>query len=122
VQDFLIRLRASVPSHDEASVVLQPGESPLHLSAVPVPAQRSAILQCAPLAVPAVGGDDFDPPHEHSDPEGVAVVGLVRDDSTRLGPGMSRACTGSAGRRQRFAQGAHLPLRGGVYDRSERST
>jgi len=69
---------------DQPSVILQPGDRPLHLPPAPVPLQRSAILSRRPLPTFAVGTDQLDPIRCETLPQRIRVGRPVVDQPDRV--------------------------------------
>jgi hypothetical protein len=84
MEERTVNRYVSVPPHDEAAEVAQPGEGALNLPSSPVPAKSSAILGRLLAPVLPVRANQLDPSGFQLLPERVAVIPFVSDESFRI--------------------------------------
>jgi hypothetical protein len=108
-------LRRLVPPNDESSEIVQPGQRPLDLPAVPVATQGSSVLDWIARATPSVRHDDFDATIEHCEAKRIAVISFVGNEAARFGARTAETATRDTTRGRGLVDDLHFRLRGGVY-------
>ena len=84
MKEALIDRQFAVPTHDQATEVLQPGKGPFYRPSSSVTPQFAAVVVSTFLVVLAIRADQFDPASGQSLPQRIAVVVLVGDDPIRI--------------------------------------
>jgi len=74
----------SIPAHDEAAVVAQPGDQPLDLPAPAIAAQLAPILGRRLFALFAVRTNQFDAHFRQALAQGITVVSPIRNQPLGL--------------------------------------
>lgn len=91
MEESLIRLNASVPSHNEPAVVSQPGKGALHLPSAAVSSQHTSILSSGSFSIGFMRGNQMNTPTKEFAVQWVTIISLVGNHPTQLVLQLGRA-------------------------------
>jgi len=122
MKEGVIHEQRAVVAHDQAPEISQPGKRAFDFPSPSVAAQCPAILGRRFAAVLTMRTDQLDAAPMQSSSQGIAVVGPVGDESSRLGLGTAPAGTRYAHLPKRAFDQGHFRRRGAVQVVSQRNT